>query len=50
MSLINEYCGLGYSWPKAIRATLDVKARIGWALWNVGQAICRTGEKLGGGY
>jgi hypothetical protein len=50
MSLINEYRGLGYSWPKAFRSSIDIKARIGWAVWNVGQAICRTGEKLGGGY
>ena len=46
MSAIREYRQLGDSWPKAIRSTIDLGARVGWAVVHVGWAISKAGEKI----
>ena len=46
ISIAREYREMGDSWPKAIRSTIDLGARVGWAVVHVGWAISKAGEKI----
>ena len=46
ISIAREYRALGDSWPKAIRSTIELKVRIGYALSSVGFAIGHAGERM----
>jgi len=46
ISIVREYREMGDSWPKAIRSTIELKVRIGYALSHAGYAIGRVGERM----
>lgn len=46
VSIAREYRDLGDSWPKAIRSTIDLKVRIGYALHNAGYTIGHAGDRI----
>ena len=46
MSAIREYREMGDSWPKAIRSTIELRARVGWTVVHVGRAISTAGGRL----
>ena len=46
ISIVREYREMGDSWPKAIRSTIELKVRIGYALSSVGFAIGHAGERM----
>ena len=46
VSIAREYRALGDSWPKAIRSTIELKVRIGYALSHAGYAIGHAGERM----
>jgi hypothetical protein len=43
---VREYRELTGSWPKAIRSMVDIKARLGYALWDAAGVIKRAGDKI----
>ncbi|HXR68002.1 MAG TPA: hypothetical protein VN712_05135 [Dermatophilaceae bacterium] len=44
---INEYRGMGYSWRKAIRSSIEPKAWLGCRLYDTGCAIAKAGDAIG---
>ena len=46
LSVVKEYRGMGDSWPKAIRSYIDLWARVGWVVIDLGRTISKAGEKI----
>ena len=46
IGVVQEYRGMGDSWPKAIWSTTEFNGRLGWALRDAGWAILHAGDKV----
>ena len=46
ISIVREYREMGYSWPNAIRSTIELKVRIGYALSSAGYTIGHAGDRI----
>jgi hypothetical protein len=44
---INEYRNMNYSWPMAIRSSIEPKAWLGCRLYDTGRAIAKAGDAIG---
>ena len=43
---LREYRDCGYSWPKAIRARIDLRGRTAWNLNSLASVVQRTANRL----